>query len=384
MTATVSKAGPYYSSGEIKFSSLRSNFVLQDRKQTSGGSEGFITPTGLLRRIRASDLRRDTNTSNTYPNVPDATENSNISTSTNWKISQFRGSVKFYYITQSGTDLNFDIDAQSWNNNLNKNIEKILFVDGTCGSNSTSSSAADFNATAYNLSIDVYGNIYGAGGAGGTLATISGGNGGTALSINSAGGSNIVVYVRNTAKIYGGGGGGEKGFTNSAGTNGTCFNYFYYSVGSGCEWCGSCGGGVQIGGCGGVSGCDCFIWCRKTQLANAQCRGTNYYTVAGGAGGEGGDGGAGRGYNNLSGTLSGNPGFPGAAGSCSGYDGTTTTPGTGNPGGNGGNGGDWASDGVSDGINIGSGGVAGRAISGSNYSVTGSINADTIKGLYQP
>lgn len=68
MTATVSKAGPYYSSGEIKFSSLRSNFRAQVRKETSGGSETFNSDTA---QIKASDLRRITSTSNTNPTVPD-------------------------------------------------------------------------------------------------------------------------------------------------------------------------------------------------------------------------------------------------------------------------------------------------------------------------
>jgi len=118
MAATVSKAGPYYSSGEIKFSSLRSNFRAQIRKATSSGSETFSSDTAT---IKASELKRLTVTTNTDPIVPDATENANISTSSNWKLSQFRGSIKYYYITQSGTDLNFDIDAQSWHSNINKN-----------------------------------------------------------------------------------------------------------------------------------------------------------------------------------------------------------------------------------------------------------------------
>jgi hypothetical protein len=34
--------------------------------------------------------------------------------------------------------------------------------------------------------------------------------------------------------------------------------------------------------------------------------------------------------------------------------------------------------------NSGAGGSNGRAITGSNYSVTGTINSGTIKGAYQP
>ena len=66
MTATVSKAGPYYSSGEIKFSSLRSNFRAQVRKETSGGSETFNTDTAA---IKASELLRNTTTTDTSPNT---------------------------------------------------------------------------------------------------------------------------------------------------------------------------------------------------------------------------------------------------------------------------------------------------------------------------
>lgn len=61
-------------------------------------------------------------------------------------------------------------------------------------------------------------------------------------------------------------------------------------------------------------------------------------------------------------------------GGCGATDGLTGEPG--------GNGGDWAGGG---GLtnNIGSGGSPGRAIAGSGYSITGTINTNTIKGLYQ-
>ena len=163
MTVTVTKAGPYYASGEIKFSDLRRVFRAQQRKQTSSGSETFNTDTAS---ISATELLRVTDTTETNPIVPDSTENSNISTSNNLKLSQFRNSIKYYYITQSGTDENFDIAAQSWNTNLDKNINKFMFIDGTCGSNSSSLSAAQLNATAYNLIVDTYGSILGAGGKG--------------------------------------------------------------------------------------------------------------------------------------------------------------------------------------------------------------------------
>jgi len=192
MTATVSKAGPYYTSGEIKFSSLRSNFRAQVRKETSSGSETFNADTAA---IKASELLKNTTITDTSPKVPDSTENANISTSSNWKLSQFRGSIKYYYITQSGTNLNFDIDSPpdsaTWNSNLDKNINKFLFVDGTCGSESVSTPAAILNQSACNLTIDTVGNIFGAGGRGGGTGSgapaISGEQGGDALEILSSG-----------------------------------------------------------------------------------------------------------------------------------------------------------------------------------------------------
>jgi len=390
MTATVSKAGPYYSSGEIKFSSLRSNFRAQVRKETSSGSETFNTDTAA---IKVSDLRRITSTSNTNPTVPDAIENANISTSSNWKSSQFRGSIKYYYITQSGTDINFDIDAQSWNSNLNKNIRKFLFIDGTCGSNDATLTAASLNATAFNLTIDNYGSILGAsgrgGGTGGGAPAISGQQGGDALEMTSSSGANNIVLVRNGSRIYAGGGGGEKGKTGDNGSNGQCYDSFTNNGGCGCPGCPS---GWIDGGCGQRYGshCDrrqvCGCWGDCWWESNGDSK-YNFcyknYSVTGGTGGEGGNGGPGRGYNNQSGSLDGATGAAGgSAQTC--YDGGsyTTTPSNGDQGETGGDGGDWGVSGDNT-NNTGNGGSPGRAIFGSNYSVSGTINSDTIKGSYQ-
>lgn len=363
MTATVSTAGPYYSSGEISFSSLRSNF-----KEVTSGS------------IKASELRRKTATTDTDPIVPNATENSSISSSSNLSISQFRNSIKYYYITQTGTDVNFDIDAQSWNSNLNKNIRKWIYINGTTGSNSTSSEASSFNATAYNLTIDVSGGIYGAGGAAGNSSTISGGGGGNALSINSSDGNNIVVFVRETANIYGGGGGGEKGATGASGSSGTCT---YYTTTSGCGGAPGCPGGYSeynysTGGCCQTYNYCCGLFnCRCTACSKYQqyryC--IQQYSVPGAPGGAGGDGGLGQGYNQTK--TNGAGGAEGTTGGCPSYGGS------GNTGETGGNGGDWGSNGGNT-TNTGTGGASGRAIAGSNYSVTGTISSTTIKGLYQP
>jgi len=372
MAVAVSKAGPYYSSGEIKFSSLRSNFRAQVRKTTSGGSETFVSDTAA---ISASNLRRNTTTTTTNPIVPDAVENGSISTSSNLKLSQFRNSIKYYYISQSGTDTNLDIDALTWNGNLGRNINKFMFIDGTCGSSSVTSAAAEFAATAYNLTLDVYGDILGAGGRGGGTSgapAISGESGGNALAMSSSGGNNIVVLVRSTARIYGGGGGGEKGNKGADGTGGLCRETT--RVQSGCQQgnTANCPGGwnqYNSGNwcCEWRRGCNANIWWKECE---------RYYSTSAGVGGAGGNGGPGRGYNYQSGSLSGAAGSSGTSG---GGCGSTS----GQTGETGGSGGDWATYGTGT-SNSGSAGSAARAISGSNYSVTGIIDSSTVKGAYNP
>ena len=384
MSVAVSKAGPYYSSGEISFSSLRSNFRAQQRKQTSSGSETFSTDTAP---IKASQLLRKTATTETNPIVPNAAENSNVSTSTNWKVSQFRNTIKYYYITQSGTDTNFDVDAQSWNTNLNKNIVKIAFIDGTCGSNSSSSAAVSLDATAFNLVIDNYGSILGAsgrgGGTGGGAPDPSGENGGDGISISSSSGNNISVNVRTGSRLYAGGGGGERGKNGSNGSSGRCNedcgwrNTFCQTNAPGQ---GNCPSGYNSAGA---------RWVRCCQGSDRRCSAALWeltccqpaYDVSGGVGGAGGPGGRGRGYDYQSGSRDGSAGSAGTSagsgprGSCGATSGTSGEVG--------GIGGDWGSSGT-DTENSGNGGSSGRAVSGSNYSVTGTINSTTVKGLYNP
>ena len=168
MAITVTKSGPYFTSGAVSFSAMRNTFRLNN-------------PTGT---ISASELLRDTNTSNADPILPDATENSDVATSTDWKTSQIRDSIKFYNLTQpSGdTNVNLDIDAQAWNGNLAKNIVKKMNLQGTSGSNSTSLRAAQIDQTSHNLTIDVSGNIFGCG-ADATTTGPDGADGGDALGI---------------------------------------------------------------------------------------------------------------------------------------------------------------------------------------------------------
>ena len=375
MAITVTKSGPYFTSGGISFSAMRATFRLNN-------------PTGT---ISASELLRNTDVTNTDPILPDATENSDVATATNWKTSQIRDSIKFYNLTQpSGdTNVNLDIDAQAWNGNLAKNIVKKMNLQGTSGSNSTSLRAAQIDQTAHNLTIDVSGNIFGCG-ADPTVTGPDGLDGGDALGV-TGGGNNVKVNLQSTARIYAGGGAGEHGTQGNQGQSGTCFDYILGTVGSGCGYCGDCsnlGAGYErYAGCNDAGGCNCGGWwgwsgCSQRILSTAQCRKQDPQTVSGGAGGAGGDGGRGRGFNHQSGSIAGAVGsngapFPG----CGGYEGTISAGAAGDTGETGGNGGEWGQSG-SNTNNTGDGGDPGVAIHPSGITLTGVINANTIKGSY--
>jgi len=375
MAITVTKSGPYFTSGAISFSAIRSTFRLNN-------------PTGT---ISASELLRNTSTSLADPVLPDATENNDVATSTNWKTSQIRDSIKFYNVTQpSGdTNVNLNIDGLSWNSNLNKNIVKKMNIQGICGSNSTSLRAAQIDQPANNLTIDVSGDIFGCG-ADATVTGPDGLDGGDALGI-TGGGNNLKVNLQSTGRIYAGGGAGEHGDVGATGQSGTCFNYIFQNVNSGCGFCGDCSslgsGYTRIGGCNGAGGCNCAGWgwwygCRQTNLTTAECRKQENTNVAGGTGGTGGDGGRGRGFNFQSGSIAGATGGAGGAfAGCGGFTGTVTAGSQGNTGGTGASGGDWGASG-GDTSNTGDGGDAGAAIHPSGITVSGTINSNTIKGSY--
>jgi len=208
----------FYSSGPISFSSLRTNF-----KETVSGS------------ISASQLIRKTSTSLTNPIVPDSTENrisgplgNGITTlEQDLSISQFRNSIKYYKLVQSGGVIDLDIDTPSntistfsgWNNNLDKNIVKTFTISGNCQSSDTyyyqspQTPAAKFSSTtAHNLTIAVTGSVKGSDGMN-NLPTSSGAtsrtgsklitpnpNGGNCMEIDVANGS-ITVDVGSSASI---------------------------------------------------------------------------------------------------------------------------------------------------------------------------------------
>jgi hypothetical protein len=350
-------AGKFYNvllgSTPISFSSLRTNF-----KETDSGS------------IKASELLRNTSNAESNPIVPNATENSTISSSINWKLSQFYGGkIKYYDIIQSETNDNssdtnnngINISSQSWNSNLNKNINKVFYVDGTIGSISVSKYAAYFDTEAYNFEIELRngGQILGAGGA------RNSGVGGNALYVNSTGQgvtSKILITMNEGSAIKGGGGGGARGADGWTGPNGPCWERRTYTKGGGCncEWYPQCGnpntpvtingtkydskdarryGGHNTGG-----GCNCFIWCRNTCIGPAFCEVYDPKNKPGAPGGTGGNGGLGQGYNqtrsNAISTLNITNGpTSGTAANC------PTYATTGENGKVGGNGGDWAKQG---------------------------------------
>ena len=377
MSVSVSKAGPFFASGPITFSELRRTFRAQSQKTSSSGSEFFASDAAP---ISMSELKRDTNPQSPNPIVPDATENSAIGSVSDVSLSQFRNAIKFYYITQTGSDIYFDIDALSWNSNLDKTITKTIFIDGDIGSDNALTPAASFEQSpAYNLLFDITGTIKGAPGVGGGKpgnVSISGQTGGTALSIISTGGENLTVLVRSSARIYGGGGGGEKGAQGAQGASGLCQDT---DTVRDCGSCPSCPSGWVASGCYSGSGCArarrCNWWgsCWFETTAYYyydDC--LNEYQVAGGLGGEGGDGGNGRGHGNESGSLQGDIGAqPAPDNGCNSSQGQ--------PGETGGAGGEWALAG-GDTNNTGNGGLPGKAITGTSYSVIGSISATTIKG----
>ena len=435
MSLTVSKVGPYFSSGSISFSQLRSNF-----KKTSSGS------------ISASELLRDTDVTETDPIVPDATENASISSSTNLKLSQFRNSIKYYNLNQSGTDVNLNIANSSlWNGNLGKNIVKTVTLAGKSGS-TNSSPAASLDASAiYNVLLVISGSVLGSGGSSGAKGdknqsdgsvianATNGTDGGDALYINTNGTGTVTVRTSgSSSKVYGGGGGGGGGGWGGNGADGSYTTYsdsyqstgqagaytdeggkeYYQMCQSACkrahgenaswanncykekfsEYGQNCGGNPSI-----YSQAVCYSNTAAGHVEVSSCRrtvsGSTTTATTGGHGGDGTAGGDGQGYlqtktgasnpTTLAGTLLGQPDGPTAR--------SHTSAGRAGKGGKGGDGGDWGSGGgggsagldgyASDDITVnespgggGDGGEGGYAVSGSGYVIDSSGVDSAYKG----
>jgi len=379
MTVTLTKSGPFYASGAISFSSLRTNFKATDIDGTVSDNTSPIS---------ASQLRRIDSKSDADPTVPDATENTGISTGNNLSISQFRNSVKYYKVSQTDTNTNLNISTQAWNTNLSKNIKKKVSIAGTIGSSDTNIPAL---LTTYeqhcNLEIAVTGTgkVIGAGGTAGTANGGNGGNGGTAMDLlNSLAASVIKITVVSGANIYGGGGGGGAGNKGANGSPGTGGSYQQATYASEC----------------GTFNTNCTDTALDATTRNTFCGYVNLYCPSystvntnggtAGTGGTGGNGGVGAGYSQTAtnapalGAAGGPvtaPALGAAGGPTSGGGGTATAGTSGSTGTTGGNGGNYGVDGTAANPG-GNGGTAGRAIAGSHYSVTGTIIDETVKGLY--
>jgi len=413
MGVSVIKYGPYFTSGSISFSQLRTNFT-DDQP-------------GFGQQISASQLRRNTDLTRENPIVPDSTENEQISTGSNLALSQFRNSIKRYVATQSGTDDNssypgepgFRMGRYDSNNrgidwsgggvngrdgqnggttgNLTKNVQKGILITGTCGSVRQADPAAQMApiVRVHNVRINVSGSILGYGGKGGGQpgsSDPSGEAGGTALNFGNVGYNNRVI-VGSGCRIYAGGGGGERGRDGDKGADGVCTDSRTIDGGCNCPSCPS--GWTTVRGCYSGWHCsrrqECNFWrnCWWSSNGNSQfvdC--LLRYTTIGGAGGKGGKGGNGRGYNNQSGSISGEnaPLFGETNGPLNGQ--TCTSGGNPNPaaergkvGQRGGDGGEWGESGRNT-DNSGNGGSAGKAIAtdSGTYDLYGTVNSNTVKG----
>lgn len=389
----------------IKFSQLRNVFRGPTGTQLP---VGIVTTTG---EIRARELLRNTNTSDPDPILPDATENTQVSTASNWKTSQMRGTIKFYVIDQTVSTTNnngatlsapgFDFNGLDWNNNLTKSIRKFATVSGTCGSNGNAAPAVRVSASSNNMTVvmNSTARIYGGGGAGSGTYLQSGSVGGVALQVDSAQGA-VKVYIAAGSNTYGGGSGGARGSAGVQGQSGTCPRDEYYQSGNNCGSCPGCAPGWTQYDCGGFLGCNCGKGGCGTNVYYSLCTRTVFDPKSGAPRGEGGNGATGRGYNNFSASLVGTNGTAGTSGGCSTY--SPAPGGNGTTGQTGGSGGDWGSNGSATStaatiLLTGNGAAAssaGRAISrtgagpgtgSGNYAIlsTSTLTSE-LKGFYQP
>ena len=213
MTLASKTSSPVVSSGEIKFSELRKQFKTVIPRSSYGDSSDDYSEDSNSISISSSELLRITDLSVSNPIVGESTENSSISESIDWKTSQFRNSVKYYFVQQNGTNVDVDGDADiSWNSNLNKPIKKIFFVEGIIGATSTDTAALEFDSSVTNLDIIITSGaeVLGAGGTGGTSENKIGEDGGNAISFTSTANS-ININVKSNGNLKSGGGGGGFG-----------------------------------------------------------------------------------------------------------------------------------------------------------------------------
>ena len=386
----------YFTSGEIKFSAIRDTF-------------GDLAGTD----VRASDYLRNAGddvdweapgqTKTISPRVPNATENADVSTSTDWEVSDLRDSIVEYNVTQdastSDEELEFaDTNVPTWNNNLSKNVNKKFSVEGTIYANEVSKYALTFSDGEYNnLTIDVPdgGKIYGEGGAAG------GGNGGGALYVkNTASYDNVSVTLGSNGQIWAGGGGGDNGTDGNSGSSISCFtnsthnasynqnnrNYDSNAASNACTAAAPSGS------------YDVVVTTATPTSVRSRCRGGNFRSgqgwnstnkygyacspawsvgcsskiannIAGGNGGTGGNGGVGQGFSNQSAPGSGNSGNAGNTNTCA----ATGANSVGNDGNSGSSGGTW-------GVGASNGGNAGFALLKQGTAINQGQTANNVKG----
>ena len=369
MAVTQTTQGPFFAgAGPISWSDLREQFRAANIDGTFDNDNNPIS---------VSELYRITDLTNTDPNVPDCTENrvNPIPTTGTFPISRMRNSIKYWFITQTGNDSNLDLDNQTYNSNLNRNIRKRLRIEGTVSSTNTGAPAATFDAQATNVRIEVRenGRILGAGGAAGNRPNGVGGDAGDAITVNSTGGNNNIIDLNNTANVWGGGGGGDGGADGTRTDNSL---RFYGGSSTSFVQCVPVGRGVR-----------CFTVCRNdggalscASRAPAGTTGTpgcqGGYNPPGCACGsciasvnttvstQGTNGVAGRGFNNQTNGLA------------------ATAPVNGGSATSGGDGGDWGQAGNGPGNVAGGGGAGGSSIGGggANFTITGTQNGTTLRG----
>ena len=386
----------YFTSGEIKFSAIRDTF-------------GDLAGTD----VRASDYLRNAaddvdweapgQTKTISPRVPNATENADVSTSTDWEVSDLRDSIVEYNVTQDAStndeELEFaDTNVPTWNNNLSKNVNKKFSVEGTIYADEVSKYALTFSDGEYNnLTIDVPdgGKIYGEGGAAG------GGNGGGALYVkNTASYDNVSVTIGSNGQIWAGGGGGDNGNSGNSGSTLSCFtnsthntsfnqnnrNYDSSAASNACTAAapsGSydvtvtnanptdvrsrCRGGTYRRGQGWNSTNLVGYSCSPAWSVGCSSKIAN--NIAGGNGGTGGNGGVGQGFSNQSAPGSGNSGNSGNTNTCA----ATGAASVGNDGNSGSSGGTW-------GVGASNGGNAGFALLKQGTAINQGQTANNVKG----
>lgn len=374
MTVEYTSQTKYFSgANDIKWSQIRDTF-------NSGATGG----------ISASTYLRNTDKTADNPIVPDATENANISTNTNWNVSGFRNSIKEYVVSQSGTNSDLNLASSTyWNSNLNKNVKKRVNFGGISYASSKNNYAVSIAAEHYNLDMTVSGQMYGQGGNRGSV------NGGSVLyvyntSSRTGNTSYADVVLTTNGRIWSGGGAGSDGSGGTAGPAATCNysgNFNTANPHTGGQSLGSAQPGDSCRRARAGS-----TWSSATQNSvRSRCRGGSsrrgngeypngpyqcsphwtitcaytYSNTVNSSGGSGGLGGPGQGYSNN--TVAGNPGNAGNTGTCAAPATGSSVGNSGNPGNSGGA---WGT---------ASAGAAGYSIYGNRYTVTGETST-RIKG----